>query len=264
MKRTILLGYAGSLEDAAAVAWLAERHGAEVATLTLDVGQRRDVAHVRAHALASGAARAHVVDARDEFARECALPWLRAGALDPSAFASIVYPVIARRLVDVAAIERVSAVAHGATGRRLDQAIAAVDDSWRVMAPTRERAAAGIDLGGFTDPRGLTGLLTHERAGMVYPHLLRRFAAAPAVVSETAANLEIAFENGVPRAVNGIDLPLTELLESLSVIAGQHGVGHIGEIDAPAAPVLHSAYAAIGPRSGVVRLKLHKGEMVPA
>lgn len=264
MTQTILLAYAGSLEDAAAVAWLAERHGVEVATLTLDVGQRRDVAHVRAHALASGAARAHVVDARDEFARDCALPWLRAGVLDPLAFAALVYPVIARRLVDVARIERASAVAHGATARHIDEAVAAVDASWKVIAPTCERTAVEIDLGGYADTRGLTGLPTHERAGLVDPHLLRRFVAAPAVVSDTAANLEIAFENGVPRAVNGVDLPLTELLESLSVIAGQHGVGRIGEIDAPAAPVLHSAFAAIGRRSGIVRLRLHKGEMVPA
>lgn len=243
--KTILLAYAGSLDDSAAVAWLTERHGAEVATLTLDVGQGRDVEHVRARAISGGAARAHVVDAREEFARDCALPWLRAGALDASVFASLVYPLIARTLVEVARIERAAAVAHGAAEAGIDAAVAAIDRSLIVLAPTRERMAAGLEA-------------ALDRA--VDPHLLRRFTAAPAATSETAAHLEIAFEEGVPRAVNGVTLPLIELFESLSVIAGQHGLGRMGDIDAPAAPVLHTAYAAIGRRSGVVRLKLHKGE----
>jgi argininosuccinate synthase len=242
--KPILLAYAGSQDDSAAVAWLTVRHGAEVATLTLDVGQGRDVEHVRARALSCGAVRAHVVDAREEFARDCALPWLQAGALDASVFASLVYPLIARKLVEVARLERASTVSHGAVEPGIDAAVAAIDRSLTVLAPTRERMAAGLkaDL---------------ERA--VDSHLLRRFTAAPAAASEIAAHLEIAFEEGVPRAVNGVMLPLTELFESLSVIAGQHGLGRIGDIDAPAAPVLHTAYAAIGRNSGVVRMKLHKG-----
>ena len=260
LKQTILLAYAGSLDDSAAVAWLTERHGADVATLTLDVGQGRDPEHVRARALACGAVRAHVVDVREEFARDCALPWLRAGALDPTVFASLVYPLIARRLVEVARIERAAAVAHGAAHTGIDMAVAATDASLTVLAPTRERVDAGVDALDYARARGLMIPPAPERAHTVDAHLLRRFTAAPVAASETAAHLEIAFENGVPRAVNGVMLPLTELLESLSVIAGQHGVGRIGDIDAPAAPVLHRAFSVIGRNSGVVRLKLHKGE----
>jgi argininosuccinate synthase len=259
LKQTILLAYAGSLDDSAAVAWLTERHGAEVATLTLDVGQGRDPEQVRARALACGAVRAHVVDVREEFARDCALPWLRAGALDPTVFASLVYPLIARRLVEVARIEGAVAVAHGAAHTGIDMAVAATDASLTVLAPTRERLDAGVDALDYARARGLM-IPPPERAHTVDAHLLRRFTAAPVVASETAAHLEIAFENGVPRAVNGVTLPLTELFESLSVIAGQHGVGRIGDIDAPAAPVLHRAFSVIGRNSGVVRLKLHKGE----
>lgn len=258
--QTVLLAFAGDLDDAAAVAWLAERHGAGVATLTLDVGQGRDVEHVRARALACGAVRAHVVDAREEFARECALPWLQAGALDATVFAALVHPILARKLVDVARLERTAIVAHGAPDSGIDVAVAALDGSMTVLAPTRERRASGLGALDYARARGLMIPPAPELARMVDPHLLRRFAAAPPAASETAAHLEIAFEDGVPRAVNGIALPLTELFESLSVIAGQHGVGRIGEIDAPAAPVLHRAYTVIGRSTGVVRLTLHKGE----
>jgi argininosuccinate synthase len=260
MRQTIVLAYAGTQEDSAAIAWLAERHGAEVATLTLDVGQGREVEHVRARALACGAVRAHVIDAREEFARDCALPWLQAGALDEAGFASLVRPLIARKLVDVARIERATTVAHGAADHDIETALAAIDPALRVIGPSRERVLAGIDCLGYARALGLVipPAPTSERA--FERHLLRRHTAPPATESTTAANLEIAFEDGVPCAVNGVALTLTELLESLSVIAGQHGVGRIGAIDAPAALVLHAAYGVLGAQTGIVRLRLHKGE----
>jgi argininosuccinate synthase len=260
MTETIVLAYAGSLDDSTAIAWLTERHGAEVVTLTLDVGQGREVEHVRARALACGAVRAHVIDAREEFARDCALPWLQAVALDESGFGLLVRPLIARKLVDVARLERTSTVAHGAADHVIDLEVAALDRSLRVLAPSRARMAAGVDPLDYARARGLAIPSAPERGQASEAHLLRRHTAAPAELSDTTAHLEITFEDGVPRAVNGVAFPLTELLESLSVIAGQHGVGRIGAIDAPAAPVLHAAYAVVGRQTGVVRLTLHKGE----
>jgi argininosuccinate synthase len=260
MTQTIVLAYAGTLDDSAAIAWLTEREGAEVATLTLDVGQGGEVEPIRARALACGAVRAHVLDVRDEFARDCALPWLQAGALDESGFASLVRPLIARKLVEVARIERTAAVAHGALDEQIDCAVTAIDPALRVIAPSRERVDAGIDSLEYARARSLLIPPAPERDRPAQPHLLRRHAAAPIQEIETAAHLEIAFEDGVPRSVNGVSFPLTELLESLSVIAGQHGVGRFGSIDAPAALVLHAAYSVLGAQTGVVRLKLHKGE----
>jgi argininosuccinate synthase len=260
MTQTILLAYAGSLDDSAAIAWLRDRHQAEVVTLTLDVGQGRDVEHVRARALACGAARAHTIDAREEFSRDCALPWLQADAIDEPGLASLVRPLIARKLVEMTRSERGStapyAVAHGAADDGLDLAVAAIDAGLAVVAPSRERRLDGIDALEYARAKGLMIPPALEPA----PHLLRRHAAPPAAAPETAANLEIAFEDGVPRAVNGVTFPLTELLESLSVIAGQHLVGRVGAIDAPAALVLRAAYGVVGRQTGIVRLKLHKGQ----
>ena len=59
MKR-IVLAYSGSVATSAAIPWLREQQNAEVVTVTLDLGQERELAAVRERALALGAARAHV------------------------------------------------------------------------------------------------------------------------------------------------------------------------------------------------------------
>ena len=48
---------------------------------TLDLGQGRQLDGVRERALASGAVRAHVIDAREDFARDVVLPALQAGVM---------------------------------------------------------------------------------------------------------------------------------------------------------------------------------------
>ena len=82
----IVLAYSGSLDTSAAIPWLAERHGAENIAVTLDLGQGRELESVRDRALATGALRAHVLDVRDEFARDYVLRALKAAAIGwPSA-----------------------------------------------------------------------------------------------------------------------------------------------------------------------------------
>lgn len=260
MKSCIVLAYAGTLDDSAAVAWLAERYGAEVVTVTLDVGQTRDVADTRARAVACGAVRTHVLDVREEFALHHALPWLRTGELDEPGLASLVRPLVAHKLVETARAERAVVVAHGSAAAELDEAIRAMDQALEVLAPTREREAAGIDALTYARIRGLLVPTAPERARPDEPHLLRRYTPARRTESDTAAHLEITFEDGVPCAVNGVRFPLTELLESVSVIAGEHGLGRIGALDAPAAGVLRTACGVVGGHSGVVRLKLFRGE----
>src|SRR6185503_7746849 len=109
----LVLGYSGDLETAAAIPALAEAHDAEIVTLTLDLGAGRDLEEIRDRALTAGAARAHVIDAREEFVRDFVLPSLQAGALhdgrDPMP-AALARPLVARKLAEVAAIEQASDV----------------------------------------------------------------------------------------------------------------------------------------------------------
>src|SRR5580765_2128835 len=105
----IVLAYSGGLDTSVAIPWLAEKYEAEIIAVTMDLGQGQDLEEVRDRALAAGAARAHVLDVREEFTYEYVLPALQAGALsgkhDPMAVA-LGYPLIAKKLVEIAAIEQ--------------------------------------------------------------------------------------------------------------------------------------------------------------
>jgi argininosuccinate synthase len=89
--------------------------------------------------------------------------------------------------------------------------------------------------------------------------------------ADVPAHIELAFEAGVPVAVNGITMSLPELNESLATIAADHGIGELPAertvAASPAAVVLDQARAALAawsahPDSGIVRIKLHQGEHV--
>jgi argininosuccinate synthase len=100
---------------------------------------------------------------------------------------------------------------------------------------------------------------------------------SPETAPDTGARLELGFERGVPTTVNGVPLDLSELIESLSIIAGRHGVGRIASPnetgdrirrlhEAPAAVILHAAHAALETATGVygeTPLKQHVRRVYP-
>jgi argininosuccinate synthase len=251
MKERVLLAYSGTLASSAAVAWLIERRGADVVTVTLDVGQTADLDEVRSRALTCGAVRAHVIEARDLFAREYVIPALRQDAERP--LATLAHPLIARTLVDVAAIEAADAVAHASRGAAIDDAIAALDPALPVFAPAREWGMNAADLVEYARSRHLPSGPTSE------PHLLIRRPNDPGKAADAAAMLAIAFEDGIPVSVNGVAMATQELIESLSLIGGQQGIGYGEALPAPAAVILRAAYAAAGGANGTSRLELHSG-----
>ena len=152
MKPIAVLAFSGGARSTAAIAWLADRHRAEVVTVTIDLGQSGDMNEIRSHALAAGASPAHVIDAREEFARDIVLPSLKAGALSDTRYpmaTALTRPLIAKTLVDIAKIENASQVAHGALGRdrrRLAQPIATLNPALKEIACAEEA--------GFTVPPG--------------------------------------------------------------------------------------------------------------
>jgi argininosuccinate synthase len=271
----IVLAHSGGFTTTVATAWLAEARGAEVVTVTVDVGQGLPLADVRESALALGAARAHVVDARDEFVREFVMPSLQAGALHrgttplPEALAR---PLLARTLARIARMEGAGTIAHGGEADgALDEALRTLSPEVEVIAPAREWQASRFDAASYARARGIP-LPGRAFASRIDTNLWGRTtwwkaAAGPSDASLEAyaltrqpeaspdlpAHVDVGFERGVPVAVNGIEMPLAELIESLETIAGAHGVGRIdpaGEsceplrasCEAPAAVVLHLAH----------------------
>src|SRR5438105_3067761 len=146
MAEKVILAYSGGLDTSVAIRWLQETYGLETITLTIDVGNERDIAAIGAKARAIGAAKALTVDAREDFLRYFVWPALQAGALYEGTYplaTAIARPLIAKLLVDTARAEGAVAVAHGCTGKgndqvRFDVSIGALAPDLKIIAPVRE------------------------------------------------------------------------------------------------------------------------------
>ncbi len=278
----IVLAFTGGLDTSVAIPWLKERYGAEVVTVTLDLGQGRVLEEVRDRALAAGAVRAHVLDVRDEFASGFIVRALKADAVYEDRYpmaTSLGRPLIAQKLVDVAAIEQATAVAHGGTAKgndqiRLEVAVRALNPALTVLSPVHEWGMTVAEEREYARARGIAvpvaegpysvdanlwgraiqyGVL--DDPWTEAPEDVYTLTKAPADCPDEAAYVEISFENGVPVAINGVEMPILELIGSLGIIAGAHGVGRIDMVEnrlagtkareiyeAPAAVVLHAAH----------------------
>ena len=278
---TIVLAYSGGFASSNAIHWLRETHDAEVVTVTLDVGQGEDLGAIRARALSCGATRAHAIDAREELVREFLLPSLVRGPLSEGpGIAEFTRPLIARKLLEVARIEGASIVAHASLDESLDAAIRALDPRVEIFAPARVWKMDATELSGYARMHGVPPRPTFEpQCRIDQSHWGRMISfrdldgrpseahLKPLSASNEAAQIALQFEGGVPVSINDVPMPPVELVESLALIAGGHGVGRLESTnngrtvvyDAPAAMVLHTARAALGDRSGVVRLSVLNG-----
>lgn len=230
MKR-IVLGYSGSLATTVAIPWLAEAHTAEVVAVTLDLGHGEELEAIRDRALAAGAVRAHVLDVRDAFAGDFLAPALRAGALRESAMlGALAHPLIAKTLVEIAAIEQTGLVAHGASAggeRRLAAALSALGPGLLVVAPACEWSMIPTEQVEYARLRNVLCETTPQ---------VERAAKPAAECPDEAAYVDVRFDRGIPAALNHIDMPLADLVPTLSTIAGAHGVV------APAVVILQAAH----------------------
>jgi len=256
VKRCVVLACSGATDNIAAIPRLGAEFDADVVTLTLDVGQAGELEAIRQAALGAGALRAHVLDARDNFARGCVTASLADSPAASSPAHKVTCLLIAANLVEIARIEGAELVAHGGgeeDDATIEAAVRALDKSIRVVrtgAPAHSPHAVHTTL--WERP-------TEEAStSMPKPEL------------DAPARLEIAFEAGLPVSVNGISMSLPELIESVSTIAGTHGVGRLtatsgAAVHAPAAVVLQAAHDALGAdaacaSAATVCLELFRGE----
>jgi argininosuccinate synthase len=189
--------------------------------------------------------------------------------------------MIVGKLVEIAGIEHTTAIAHGchaAGSTRFDVAAHALNPAIRVIAPAREWGMTRSEQAEYARARGITapaGLPAHYRVDVnlwgrsiaggplddpwaeppeeVYA-LTKPASECPGV----PAYVEIAFDRGVPAAINGVEMPLLDLIASLTIIAAAHGVGRVDTVggrpagltsrvvhEAPAAVILHQAHAEL-------------------
>ncbi|MCM3879116.1 MAG: argininosuccinate synthase [Vicinamibacterales bacterium] len=279
----IVLAYSGGLDTSVAIPWLKEKYNAEVIAVTMDLGQGRELNQIRERAVGAGAVRCHVLDVREEFARDYILPALQAGAMYEERYplaTALGRPLIAKKLVEIAQMENATAIAHGCTGKgndqvRIDVSARAMDPKIQVIAPARVWGMTRPEEIEYARIRNVPVPTTKSSPYSTDENLWGRsiecgiledpwneppddiyaLTKSPAEAPDVPAYVEIEWEKGVPVAVNGVAMPLTELIGSLETIAGVHGVGRIDMVEnrlvgiksreiyeAPAGIVLHTAH----------------------
>ena len=122
----VVLAYSGGLDTSIILKWLQEEYQAQVVTFTADLGQGEEVEPARAKATQMGVAddEIYIEDLREEFTRDFVYPMFRANTIYEGEYllgTAIARPLIAKRLVEIAAETQADAISHGATGKGNDQ-----------------------------------------------------------------------------------------------------------------------------------------------
>ena len=256
MAKKVVLAYSGGLDTSVAVRWMAQEWGVEVVCAAVDVGQGGDFDLIRTRALAAGAAEVVVVDCREEYAADFVAPALRANALYEGRYplvSSLSRPVIVKHLVEVARQFGADGVAHGCTGKGNDQVrfevgVRALAPDLELLAPVRVWGLTREDSIAYAEKHSIPVNVTRASPYSIDENLWGKaiecgvledpWESPPedvyTLTRPTATDpveLVVAFEAGVPVAVDGTAMPLHELVGHVGGIVGSYGWGRIDMVE---------------------------------
>jgi argininosuccinate synthase len=257
----VVLAYSGGLDTSVIVPWLRENYGCEVICFCADLGQGGDeLVGLEEKALASGASKVYVEDLRHEFAKDFLFPMVQSGAIYERQYllgTSVARPLIAKWQVAIAEAEGAEAVAHGATGKGNDQVrfeltYKALNPTLKVIAPwreweirSREDALAyakkhnvpvvHTEKSIYSRDRNLWHL-SHEGGILENPanepeESMFQWTVSPENAPDEPEVVRIDFEQGVPVAVNEMQLPPAGIIEKLNELGARHGIGRIDLVE---------------------------------
>jgi len=257
----VLLLYSGGLDTSVMLHWIQERYGAEIVTLTVDLGQPgEDWDPIMGKARDMGAIETIVVDAREDFARDYVLPAIKANALYGGGyplFTALARPLIAKLAVEVAREHGCDTIAHGCTGKgndqvRIEATIATLGPELGVVAPVREwkmgreeeiayarqhriPVTGGTEKPPYSIDDNLWGRSSEGRAiedlDAPPPDDVFQLVTAPERAPDDPEHVRIGFESGCPVSLDGTQLGLVELIERVAEVGGRHGVGIVDHIE---------------------------------
>ncbi|HNX80655.1 MAG TPA: argininosuccinate synthase [Candidatus Omnitrophota bacterium] len=261
--KKVVLAYSGGLDTSCIVRWLKDR-GWDVICFVADLGQGlgkgENLKKIEERALVAGASKVYIKDVQDEFIADFIIPALKANSIYEGKYllaTALGRPLIAKYLVDIAHKEKAQAVAHGCTGKgndqvRLEVTTAILDPKLQIIAPVREwefksreeeieyahaynipidvtkKKPYSIDrnIWGISIESGVLEDLRNEPPEDAY-----RITKSPAQAPNKPKYVEVYFEKGVPRKLNGKAYPLKDLIVKLNEIGGNYGVGRMDMVE---------------------------------
>ncbi len=286
--RKVVLAYSGGLDTSIILKWLQDTYGCEVVTFTADIGQGEELEPARRKAERLGVKEIFIEDLRESFARDFVFPMFRANTLYEGEYllgTSIARPLIAKRLVEIAAEVGADAIAHGATGKGNDQVrfelgAYALNPDIRVIAPWREWDLTSREklLGyakihdipvenkaaGQRSPYSMDANLLHisyegnelEDPWLEPDEAMWRWTRSPQSAPDHPTLIEIEFRQGDPVALDGAPLSPAGMLARLNQIGGENGIGR--------ADIVENRYVGMKSRGcyetpgGTILLKAHR------
>jgi argininosuccinate synthase len=258
--KKVVLAYSGGLDTSVIVPWLKNNYNCEVICMCANLGQAEELDGLEEKALASGASKCYVEDLREEFITRYVFPTMRAGAVYERKYllgTSFARPLIARRQVEIAELESADAVSHGATGKGNDQVrfeltYQALNPKLHVIAPWREwdivsREDALDYAVEYNVPVSATGKSIYSRDRNIW-HLsheggiledpwqepeaeMFQLTVDPENAPDKPEYVEIDFQEGIPKKINGVAMGPISLLTQLNQIGGKHGVGRVDLVE---------------------------------
>lgn len=258
--KKIVVAYSGGLDTSVILKWLKEKYGSEIIAVAIDVGQGKELSGLKAKALRTGADKAYVIDAKEEFVTDYIFPALKAGAVYEGKYllgTSLARPVIAQKIVEIAKKEKADAVAHGATGKGNDQVrfeltFKALMPELKIIAPWREwDMKSREDEIDYAKEHGIPVPVTKQKpyssdanllhisyeGGILenleneYDESMFQMTVSPEKAPNKSAYVTIDFKKGVPVGMNGKKIAPVELFEKLNLIAGRNGVGRVDLVE---------------------------------
>ncbi|MCD7888424.1 MAG: argininosuccinate synthase [Oscillospiraceae bacterium] len=255
--KKIVLAYSGGLDTSIIIPWLKENYNnPEIIAVSANVGQGTELDGLEEKALKTGASKLYIEDLTEEFLTDFVFPCVQAGAkyeeyLLGTAFAR---PPIARRIAEIAIKEGADAICHGCTGKGNDQvrfevAIKAFAPDIPIIAPWREwdiksrdeeidyAEAHNVPLKinretNYSKDKNLWHL-SHEGLDLEDPANEPQYnkpgflemGVSPEMAPDEPTYVKLHFEQGVPTAVNGVEMTATELVTELNKLGGANGIG---------------------------------------
>lgn len=258
--KKVVLAYSGGLDTSVIIPWLKENYGCEVIAVCVNLGQPEDYDAVEKKAYKSGASKAYIVDAKEDFVKDYIWPTVKAGAVYEGKYllgTSFARPLIAKILVDIAKKEGADAICHGATGKGNDQvrfelSIKALSPNTKIIAPWREWDFKGREeLMAYAAKHDIPVVatkshpysmdqnvwhLSHEGGDLENPANAPKddvylVTHTPEQAPDKAELVTIDFKEGVPVAVNGKTGTALELLEALNELGAKNGVGVVDIVE---------------------------------
>lgn len=260
-KEKVVLAYSGGLDTSIIIPWLKENYDYEVIAMAADVGQGDELEPLKEKAIKTGASKIYIEDLKEEFVTDFIFPTLKANAIYEGKYllgTSFARPIIAKRLVEIAEKEGATAIAHGATGKGNDQVrfeltVKALAPHLKIIAPWRiwdiKSREDAIDYAlkrnipipvtkkdNYSMDRNLWHL-SHEGSDLEDPwnepdyNKILKLMVPPEKAPDKPTYVELYFEKGIPKKLDGIAYSPVELIEKLNKIAGENGVGIVDMVE---------------------------------